>query len=226
VRVIGLCGAAGAGKDTVASIIMDEFVGGEGSRAVKRQGFADALKLSAARLFFPDCDTEQAIEFCNELKLAGSVRVDLPGGLSGSQRITGRQFLQRYGTEAHRGVFGEDFWLDAVLPLEAVDVHQFGDGSTYRIAGPCARDDCDLLLIPDVRFENEAIRVADCGGEIWEVVRPGVDGVEAHASEAGIRGDLVTRTVHNGGSLADLRLTVLNTLDRAHWGHTRDLAGT
>jgi hypothetical protein len=29
-----------------------------------------------------------------------------------------RTYLQRYGTEAHRDVFGQQFWVDATLPLD------------------------------------------------------------------------------------------------------------
>ena len=43
--------------------------------------------------------------------------------------MTFREFLQRYGTEAHRDVFGKDFWLEYTLPANGslrrtnIDLH-------------------------------------------------------------------------------------------------------
>lgn len=178
-RVIGLCGAAGAGKDTVAGFLLDAVAG------AKRQGWADMLKLSAARVFYPSMGLEQALHFCNWLKQPGN---EVHAGCAGGVPVatpTGREFLQRYGTEAHRDLFGQDFWLDQVLPE--------------------GRDDCTLLLIPDTRFENEAERIHERGGEVWKIVRPDQTAVEAHASEAGIDGRLVDREILNYSDLDELR---------------------
>lgn len=185
-RVIGLTGPARAGKDTVAGIILDAVPG------AVRQGFADKLKVSAARSLGWDGDEASCIAFCDWLKTEGRVSHYEParpvpeGGIGGA--ISGRQFLQRYGTEAHRDVFGEDFWLDAVLPE--------------------GRDDAPLLVIPDVRFENEARRVLDVGGEVWRIERPDVKAVEAHVSEAGIPRPLISRTLVNDGTLEHLKRKV------------------
>lgn len=180
-RIIGLTGVAGSGKDTAANILLAEDTLG----TVVRQGFADKLKLSAAQLFIPGCDMEEAIKFCNWLKLEGSVKVN--GDL-----ISGRQFLQRYGTEAHRNVFGTDFWLDAVLPE--------------------GRDDCDLLVIPDVRFANEADRVVDRGGEVWMLHRPNAPPVEDHESELRLNDEQISSVVDNSGHLGDLRRQIIQSL--------------
>lgn len=198
-RIIGLTGAAGAGKDTVAEMVASHD-SGTGGVAV-RQGFADSLKLSAARIVNPAIDQNKAVEFCNWLKTDGRVQFVTEDGPAPALQskggevisdISGRQFLQRYGTEAHRDVFGQDFWLNAVLPE--------------------GRDDCDTLLIPDVRFENEAQRIKDRGGEVWKVIRPGIEAVEAHSSESGISSDLIDFYVINDGGLDDLTETVRKTL--------------
>jgi hypothetical protein len=188
-RIIGLTGRARSGKDTVAGILADELGGN-----VVRQGFADKLKLSAARIFHPEYDVEQAIAWCNVVKEGARLGagVDFEWGYESVGSCTGREFLQRYGTEAHRDVFGEDFWLDAVLPA--------------------GRDDADVLVIPDVRFVNEAERVRARGGELWEIRRPGVGIGEAHVSEAGIPGTLWTCLLHNDGDIDDLRTVVRGLL--------------
>ena len=187
-KVVGLTGPARSGKDTVAQMIIDHYPG-----EVKRQGFADALKLSAARIFDPEIDLEAAVALCNELKVSGLITATRrweQGGVTGREtlsQLTGREFLQRFGTEAHRDVFGEDFWLNAVLPAD--------------------RDDCDLLVIPDVRFENEAARVKN-RGRLFLIERPGIAPVEAHASEAGVPGQYLSGVVHNAGNLRALENTV------------------
>lgn len=67
----------------------------------------------------------------------------------------------------------------------------------------------DLVVVDDVRFENEAEFVRACGGEVWKVVRPDAEVVTNHASEGGL--DLwphFARVVVNSGSLEDLRSAV------------------
>lgn len=181
-RIVGLTGAAGSGKDTAAQMLAEIMPG-----TSKRQGFADSLKLSAARIAYPGMEVAEGVAFCNWLKTEGRVQIAAEDGEVVSD-IDGRMFLQRYGTECHRDVFGQDFWLEAVLPE--------------------GRDDCDLLLIPDVRFDNEAQRILDRGGEVWRVVRPDVEPVAAHSSEMGIPDELVSLTIINDTTLDDLRSEV------------------
>lgn len=183
-KVIALTGAARAGKGTTAELIVDLLREVEGCYA-KVEGFADRLKVSAARALGFDGDDDACIAFCDWLKIEGSVQVlNQTGKLHANVGpLTGRHFLQCYGTEAHRNVFAEDFWLDAVLP-PTLD-----------------RNDCDLLVIHDLRFANEAQRVRDYGGEVWQVVRPGTGGAVQHVSEQGVDGDLVIDNRHGMGWL-------------------------
>jgi hypothetical protein len=193
-KVIGLTGPARSGKDTVARMIAEELP----AINVRREGFADKLKVSAARALGHDGTPAQCIAWCDGLKVDGDVDSWVGGPDRSHYNLCGRQFLQRYGTEAHREVFGEDFWLDAVLPMDG-----------YRASEalrPCpTRDDCDVLVISDVRFENEAQRVRDYGGEIWKVYRPDVLPVTSHASEAGLPPDLIDVLIPNVGTLDYLR---------------------
>lgn len=188
---IALHGVANSGKDTTAEIIASL----RKDLVIKRQGWADLLKLSAARNFYPQCTLEEALAFCNRIKQPGhTLRVvdESDGGLIVS--ITGREYLQRYGTEAHRELFGDDFWLDTVLPKE--------------------RDDCDILTIPDTRFDNEAERVLGRGGQVWEIVRDDAEPVEGHSTETRIDPKLITLTIENNGSLEELREKVSIHLTR------------
>jgi len=110
--------------------------------------------------------------------------------------ISPREIAQKFGTECAREVFREDFWLK-------------------RMEMEMTSTNCDVFVITDIRFRNEADWVRSHGGEIWHVVRPSIgDGVvRDHASEAGIEfveGDV---SISNDGSLPQLEKRVLTFLD-------------
>jgi len=201
-KIIGLTGRARAGKDTAAGIVM-EWVEAHGADFTIRQGFADLLKLSAYRALggSPDTPLAEAVRFCDELKQdGGELEITLPTlPLSPirSYAITGREFLQRYGTEAHRDVFGTNFWVEALFDHVEANGPDFG---------------YDVLVIPDCRFDNEAAAVVERGGEVWEVTRPRHEdelksGV-GHTSEAGVNPDLVAAQIENNGTLDDLTAAI------------------
>jgi hypothetical protein len=199
-RLIGLSGAARAGKDTAGGFI--QVWGDRQGFSVEKHSFAAKLKISAARaLGFPG-DDAACIAFCDELKSGMYIDVmrrDREGLDEREVRLPGRQFLQLYGTEAHRGVFGSDFWVEALLaPLDA-RVREFSDPS--------------IVVITDARFPNEAEAIRARGGEIWEVVREDnpdalTGGLEAHVSEVGLPETLIDRTIVNDGDLAALEREV------------------
>jgi len=174
-KVIGLTGRERVGKGTVAEMMIGHLR--EVDCYAKVEGFADRLKVSAARALGFDGDWDECVALCDWLKVNGEVQVlNQTGKLHANlDPVSGRRFLQLYGTEAHREVFGDDFWTDAVLP------------PTFD------REDCDVLIVHDVRFPNEAERVRDYpDGEVWEIVRPGFsDAPASHASQQRIEGDQV-----------------------------------
>jgi hypothetical protein len=177
--IIGLTGRKGHGKDTLARelVVRDEFV---------RLAFAAALKESAAALF------DVPVETWDTLKNDPDAYVELAGtaGLIES-RITVREFLQRYGTEAHRDVFGDDFWID-VMRLKIAS--HMTTGEAISATGG--------IVVTDVRFENEAKLIRDLGGLVIEVYRPQVvDSGDTHASEDIPRADAC---VWNGDTRAGL----------------------
>lgn len=193
-KIIGLTGKAGSGKDTVAELAIRWCK--ENNLSAERAAFADPLKVSAARALglTPSASTEQALKFCNELKEGGRIKVEFPTGALDPIReyeISGREYLQWYGTEAHRDVFDREFWVNATLePLDA---------RFRELRAP------DVVFITDCRFPNEATAVNERGGEVWEVVRPGQSTVEAHSSEAGLPDGAIEFQIKNDGSLEDLR---------------------
>ncbi|MBV6825702.1 deoxynucleotide monophosphate kinase [Pseudomonas sp. PD9R] len=61
----------------------------------------------------------------------------------------------------------------------------------------------EIILIKDIRFENEAEYIRNLGGDIWNIVRKDVQKVKNHSSEAGIKvkpGDIL---IENNGTLEE-----------------------
>lgn len=191
--LIGFHGEAGSGKDTAGAIVVDYITSLR--MPARRDGFADRLKVSAARaLGYLEGTPEDAIALMNILKACGSVTAEIEHGPDDIQevRISGREYFQYYGTEAHRDVFGYDFWVDAVL--DKYDGHE-------------------TLVVTDVRFANEARAVRE-HGPVWEIVRPDNKIKEsAHASEAGLPPELIDYTFVNDGTIEDLRAKIIKKVD-------------
>lgn len=194
--LVGLHGPAQSGKDTVYGILRTlSFSQGEAPLLpylVRRDAFADRLKVSAARALGFDGDWDECIEIMNRLKTEGFINTIVD--LHKRKEISGREYLQRYGTEAHREVFAQDFWVKAVLPegYPSDDEHHK-----------------TLLVVTDVRFPNEAERVLECGGQMWKIDRP-VERIaeSAHASETPLDDKYITHTILNYGGVEALAVEV------------------
>lgn len=195
-KIIGLTGAAGSGKDTVCGFALEWCK--EHHINAERLAFADPLKVSAAAALGLNTaggetgvSVSNAVAFCDRLKAGGVIAVY---DVDGSTRtvLTGREFLQCYGTEAHRNIFGDDFWVEVM---------------ERKLAGR-AGTDLDIVFITDCRFLNEAAMVHKHDGEVWEVVRSGAAVVAAHSSEAGLPDGAIEFQIRNEGSLEDLRTLV------------------
>lgn len=100
-----------------------------------------------------------------------------------------RQLLQTLGTEWGRQMIRDDIWLRVA----------FWRWEQLAAGG------VSLIVVPDVRFENEARMIRGEGGEVWMIHRPGVEPVAAHSSEAGIPLKLIDRLVVNDGTVDQLR---------------------
>jgi hypothetical protein len=155
--IIGLHGKMGAGKNEAAKrlALLSKL-------PVIEVSYAAKLKESAAAVL--GCTVEDLERWKNDPD--AGVLVNVHGDPYVFQTV--RSFLQRYGTEGHRDVFGEDFWLDAALPL-----YPQGLSSPYRRS---------LYAVTDVRFQNEADRIRELGGIVVKVVGPTSD-TGSHVSE-------------------------------------------
>lgn len=105
-----------------------------------------------------------------------------------------RYLLQTLGTEWGRSMVSDDIWVQAAMA---------------RVRGG------EDVVIPDVRFDNEAQAIVDRGGSVFYVVRPGWRCLEpaqaAHASERGVAIDKIASFVDNSGTVDQ---AVANLLER------------
>lgn len=165
--LIGLTGRAQAGKDTVYKVMADLYLM---VRNVQRRAFADLLYRSAAAAL------GVTVEDLHDWKTDPTVTIEVRNLDSEPLvRRTTRNLLQRYGTEAHRDIFGADFWVDALDLTHGPD---------------------DLVVVTDVRFPNEARAITKAGGHVVRVEGPHV-GDDDHASEQPIPDNLVDYVLDN-----------------------------
>lgn len=100
---------------------------------------------------------------------------------------TPRYLMQTLGTEWGRDTIHPDLWVRITMA---------------RAAG------IPRVVIPDVRFDNEAQAIVDRGGLVIRVWRNGTEPGPAHASEAGVSERLVSSTVLNNDTPRTLRSVV------------------
>jgi hypothetical protein len=181
-QIIAFTGKLGSGKDTAA----DRFERIVSHARVARGSFARKLKQSATYCWGDRFDVQMWETWKNDptvkvmiVKEDPTVGVDDEEGMKVKADILveepAREFLQHYGTKAHRGVFSEDFWVEQA----------FENLPPY-----------DILLFTDCRFDNEAEMIRAQGGKIVKVFGLSKD-TGGHVSEAGISPHLVDFEVHN-----------------------------
>ena len=193
-HLIGINGYKGSGKGETSAAVVRLLGPGP---VVREVGFADKVKLMAARSAGWSGTDEMLLPAWNHLKGKWHlVSWDNKGTRLGA--MSDRQFIQNLGHGA-RMTFGDDFWVDQVLPREQAMLQKMYPG-------------VDVLVLPDLRYENEAQRVLDLGGVIWEVIRPGVTS-DGHESEQPLPRGLVTWQIFNDGGIDDLDDLVGEALD-------------
>lgn len=219
-KLIGISGLKTSGKDSTYQFIK-EFndtkqaqMRCEKGWRTQRAAFADSLKSAAATAIGFNC--EDLIGEMDECKETWKFDIwDVKGPLLDGVAIpitefSGRQYLQWFGG-GMREVFGDNFWIDQVLPYpgfvmgnmaEEIDAC-YKEESFWRQKYP----DADIVVVTDVRYPNEAQRIKELKGKIWEIVRPGLES-DGHSSEIPLPRDLVDLTIVNDGTLADLKRKV------------------
>lgn len=208
-HIIGLCGLAGTGKDTVADVLVAHA-------GFRKLAFADALRAEVAEAF-----GEEPLLFTRRetkdtphprltlarapLSFAGAVLIalghsDTFGPINDvmQQPRTPRDMLQWWGTEYRRRQ-DPDYW---VKQLTARIQHYMLDGERR-------------FVITDCRFDNEvdALRQPQYHSQLWQVARPGItlanttEGQHASANDGSAFSS--DHVIHNQGTVHHLRDKVL-----------------
>jgi hypothetical protein len=171
IKLIGLVGTAGSGKDTVADSLKDY--------GWKKFAFAKALKdmcIEFLGLSYDDAYTQE-----------GKMKFNDFWGM------TNREILQKVGTDAFRNGFHPDTWVKiAELQIQKL----LNEGKK--------------IIVTDCRFDNEAALIEKLGGIVMKVERTGYENnltssEKTHASEKGVDGQYIARTILNDRDIAMLK---------------------
>lgn len=100
--------------------------------------------------------------------------------------------------------------------IESLALNDFPNFNAQRAQRPIAAathktvdmSDREIIVIKDIRFENEADYLRQHGGKIWHVVRRNIEKVNPHSSELGIKIQDSDIVIDNNGSLEQLRAAV------------------
>jgi len=86
--------------------------------------------------------------------------------------ISPRQMMEQIGTDCCRNIIRDDIWI--------IRGHQWHKKVS-------SETDHGLCLITDVRYENEADYIEQCGGYVIHVQNPSANSTSEHSSNQGIR---------------------------------------
>ena len=185
--IIGLCGAQGSGKDTVANILVTKY-------GFVRLSFADALKDVVAILFsWPRHMLEGDTPESRAWRLAPDAEWSLKTGIPG---FNPRKALQMVGTDLIRDRIYINLWTDIVKNRIAMIV----------TANPKAK-----IVVTDCRFTNEVAAVKKFpGARLVRIVRPECEPLSSHShlSETVDLSESVDITLDNNSTIEALKTSV------------------
>lgn len=188
--IIGVAGDRGSGKNTFARLCIKYIEENYPELTAREESWAFLLKKSAAHSLGFKFETDQEYnDWADMFKETGSVEISyLPIDEFASvvKTITGREFLQFYGTEGHRDIFSDDFWVDA-----------FWSANEF--------DESDVVFITDTRFENEAESNIKHDGINIKIANDRIQNEDSHVSEQGLPAEFIYTVVSNHGSMYELK---------------------
>lgn len=188
--LIGIAGRAGSGKDTLAAHLVSKY-------GFIRYGFADPIKrLLNERFGWENSEWEDREWKETPNERYGQRWIGSENGKYGRpdrdffESFSPREWAQWLGTEVGRNTFGEDCWV-------GVFERWYKGLTAYR----APEQGIIHVVIPDVRFENEAKFIHRLGGEIVQIIRPGVKFLDpfatTHVSESGLPDRVINHYLAN-----------------------------
>lgn len=142
IKILGVSGKIGSGKDTFAELLAKQLPG-----KVERHALADNLRLITEIISGIRMTTTHEIDepFCNEIR---NYTQDQKNILIKQFNKTIGETLQLVGTELFRDNYDTDVWVKSLFSEEMYD--KLNNGK--------------IIIIPDVRFINEADYILQEGG--------------------------------------------------------------
>ncbi|MBN9411366.1 MAG: hypothetical protein J0H69_19650 [Burkholderiales bacterium] len=202
-RLVGLTGLHGAGKDTVADILVAHC-------GFTKISFAQPLYSEVAEAFELDLSalidraTKEiptaalALQRCVSKPFINAITSDhflRKAAMDTAEPRSPRQILQWWGTEFRRRHFGVWYWTDIARRR-----------MTYMLRERLAQ----RFVISDCRFENEVAMVRnDFGGVLWQIVGQAPVDAGQHASAvdgSAFKPDLILNNSHTIRHLQQLVL--------------------
>jgi|SRR5690554_132546 len=210
-KIIGLAGRKRSGKDTVASILRNNY-------NFSQLAYADSLKAVVKTLTGveePE-DKESEVEFkidvwdivdiskeidINPITLSSLLFINLKPWLIGAEsggsipyKIPYRKLVQLVGTDVVRTI-NDDIWIERCE--KRIDLLK-----KLNVSG---------IVVSDVRFNNEAQHILNMGGEVWQIERQGLMS-DTHSSEVGIDSKYVSKVLYNNSTIEELELQVIKAM--------------
>jgi hypothetical protein len=189
--LIAICGFQGAGKDTLANILIKKF-------GYTKISFAGSVKDSVSAIFGWDRQllegvTNESREWREKVDEWWAKRLQIP-------HLTPRWVLQEIGTEVFRNHFHPDIWVASV------------EKKLEKLTG---------VVITDARFTNEIDTIKKLGGIIIHIKRNVPDWYESfsppshiHSSEYSWIKNKHDYTIENTGSINELEDKIIKILNQ------------
>lgn len=186
-KLVALCGAAGAGKDTTADLL-----------PARKLAFADALYQEVAQAWGVSVDQLKHRE-AKEVKVSryALAKCQDQGFLTFFRKKSigaphsPREILQWWGD--YKRAYDADYF---VKKAEAAMLQASRNGAD--------------VVFTDARFANEVAMVRSCGGQLWQIQRPDVQaGGTGHESDNDGSQFGPERIIPNDGDIERLRLVAL-----------------
>ena len=183
-RLIGLTGPAGCGKDTVAQILCD-------TQEFRRTSLADPIRQGISIML------EIPYEHLTESELKEQPMIELCGK-------SPRQAMQLLGTEWGRNCIETHLWLKVAARKMEYIKRLATTGNAY-ISG---------IVISDIRFPGEAKWLREQGGSIWHIRRPNNPNATqaTHESEIPLIPEEGDSFIINDGDIDELFIQVSNLI--------------
>lgn len=229
--LIGIHGVKGVGKDTTAGFIKEWTMRPTASKptpSVVCRGFADKAKWAYARQFLPTCTMAEGVAFVDKYKNDPTAYIRahytptlehatadpvMPEAIVPS--IPFRLHMAQFSTESAREIYGEDHWVDQLLPLGYDNIWKSWPawwGSFAVKVDENSYDVPEFCVVTDNRFANETERIGLLGlkvkirrrdAELAVVEEARREGREIHLSEVGLPDEMFDVVINNDNNNMD-----------------------